>query len=788
MLSHLDRKLWRDLSRMKGQAFAVAMVMGCGLAMMIMARSLIYSLEATRREYYEANRFAEVFVQMKRAPNSLAARIKEIPGVATVQPGISAQVTLDLPTLDEPASGLVRSLPDVGSPELNRLFLRRGRWLTPGGGGEMLVGEAFANANDLQPGDEIAMLLNGRRQTFRIAGIVLSPEFIFESRPGAALPDNRTYGIFWMPYKELATAFDLYGAFNYLSLTLEPGALEAPVISELDRLLTKYGGRGAFGRADHPSHIRVSDEIRVLTTVSIGFPIVFLSVAAFMLNAVLSRLLNLQREQIAIMKAFGFTNGQIVVHYLKFAFVIVAMGTVLGGCGGVLLGERLVLMYHRFFRFPDLAFRADRTAFPLALLVCTVAAVAGVFSAVRRAARLPPAEAMRPEPPANYRPAFVERTGIAHLLSHTFRIAVRNLERRPMQALFTVAGLALATGILIVPNGFRDSVAQLLDTQWDTIQRQDLSIGLVEPASAEVNDLFRALPGVLTVEPVRATYARVGFGHRRRQVGIQGIPPDGLHNRILDDHDHLIQVPSNSLVVSVKLAEVLGAQVGDELRVEILDGKRPVRNVRLAGLAGDFTGMTAYMDMTSLNRLLEEGDVITGATFRVDGARRTEFLRALKGIPRVSWVAIKESLRENFRSTTAASIGLIQKIYMVFAIVVAFGVVYNNARISLAERARELATLRVIGFSRREVGAVLVTELVVLAMIAVPLGLLVGTGFAEAIIRSVNTETVRLPLVLTASNYAFAVLVVTIASILSALVVLRMLNHLDLVSALKAPE
>ncbi len=311
---------------------------------------------------------------------------------------------------------------------------------------------------------------------------------------------------------------------------------------------------------------------------------------------------------------------------------------------------------------------------------------------------------------------------------------------------------------------------------------------MVEPDSARITYLFRQLPGVVTVEPFRGAFARIGFGHRRRQLSIQGIPANGLHNRVLDDNNRLIQVPPDSLVVSVKLAELLGAQVGDDLRVEILDGKRPVRNVRVVALAGDFTGMSAYMELASLNRLLGEGDIISGANFRVDGAHRAEFLRALKGIPRVSWVVIKESLRENFRQTTAASIGLIQKIYLVFAVVVAFGVVYNNARISLAERARELATLRVIGFSRREVGTVLVTELVVLALLAVPLGLLLGTGFAKVLVRAVNTETIRLPLVLTASNYAFAVLVVAIASALSALFVLRMLNQLDLVSALKAPE
>jgi len=788
MLSHLDRKLGRDLRRMMGQALAVSLVMGCGLAMMIMARSLIHSLESTRQEYYEANRFAEVFVQLKRAPNAIAEGIAEIPGVATVQPSISVLVTLDLKSLDEPASGNVRSLPEFGEPRLNRLFLRSGRWIGSGTTGELLVSEAFAEANHLVPGDDLALLLNGKRRHLRIAGIVLSPELIFESRPGAALPDNRTYGTFWMPYKELARAFDLDGAFNFLSLTLAPGASERPVIAEIDRLLTPYGGRGAYGRADHPSHIRVSDEIRVLQTISVGFPVVFLSVAAFMTNAVLSRLLALQREQIAILKAFGFTNHQIVLHYLKFAFVMVVTGTVLGGFGGVVLGHRLVLMYHQFFRFPELSFRLDHTAFPLALVVCAAAATLGVYSAVRRAARLPPAEAMRPEPPADYRPAWVERTGIGHFLSHTFRIAVRNIERKPMQAFFTVAGLALATGILIVPNCFRDGVGEILDFQWDVVQRQDVGVGLEEPSSDQVQHLLRQLPGVIRVEPFRQAFVRINYRHQRRQIAIQGLPADSLHNRVLDENSHRIQLPHNGLVVSAKLAQVLGARLGDEMIVEVLEGKRQVCRLPLVGLAEDFAGVAAYMDMRALNRLLGEGDIITGANFRVDAAHRAEFLHALKEIPRINWVAIKESLRENFRQTTAASIGLIQKIYMVFAIVVAFGVVYNNARISLAERARELATLRVIGFSRREVGAVLVTELVILALIAVPFGLLLGTGFAKAILRAVNTETVRLPLILTTNNYAFAVLVVTVASTLSALFVLRKLNQLNLVGALKAPE
>ena len=788
MVSYLDRKLFRDLRRMKGQAAAVSLVMACGLAMLIMSRSLIHSLQSTREEYYRAHRFADVFVGLKRAPLALTDRIREIPGVAAIEPGVSVQVTLDIPGLDEPASGLVRSLPDFRESELNRLFLRAGEWLKPGARGEVLVGEAFAEANKLKPGDNITMVMNGRLQKSRIAGIVLSPEYIFESRPGSALPDNRTYGIFWMPYEELANAFDLDGAFNSVALSLAPAASERSIIAQLDDLLTPYGGRGAYGRADHPSHIRVSDEIRVLTILSFGFPLVFLSVAAFMTNAVLSRLLALQRDQIAILKAFGFGNRDIALHYLKFAFAFVIVGTIVGALGGIGLGSRLVIMYKMFFRFPDLSFHLDTTALGTALIVAALAATLGVLSAVRRAVKLPPAEAMRPEPPANYRPSLIERTGVAHLFSNTFRIALRNLERKPMQVFFTVAGLALATGILIIPNCFRDSVAQILEFQWDTVQRQDVTIGLVEPDSESAKFPLAQLPGVMSIEPLRFAPARIHFGHRHRQVPIQGKDPQGVHERVIDAKYRIVEVPSNGLVISAKLAEVLSARLGDQVTVEFLEGRRNKVNVPLVGFSEDFAGLAAHMDRHALNRLLLEGDIINGASFRVDGLHWRDFLRELKEQPSVSWVVVKESLRTNFRNTTAASIGLIQTIYLTFATIVAFGVVYNNARISLAERGRELATLRVIGFSQREVGAVLITELVILAIIAVPLGLAFGTFLATGILQAVNTETVRLPTVFTPRNYAFAVLVVSIASTLSALVVLRTLKNLNLVSALRAPE
>jgi putative ABC transport system permease protein len=786
-MSLLDRKLLRDLRALKSQALAVALVMACGLAMMIMTRSLILSLETARNTYYEEHRFAEVFARLKRAPNSLREQLAAIPGVATVETSIAMQVTLDVPGLAEPAVGLINSLPERHEAVLNRLYFRAGR--APFGNtsrGELAVSEAFADAHGLKPGDTISAILYGAKQTFRLSGIALSPEFVFEAPPGAALPDNKTYGVFWMPYKELATAFQLYGAFNTVALTLGPGASERAVIAAVDRVLLPYGGRGAYGRQDHPSNRRVDDEIRILRGLSIAFPLVFLSVAAFMTNSVMSRQIALQREQIAMLKACGFSNAQVGAHYFKFSLAIVIVGVGIGGAGGVVLGRQLVQMYHLFFRFPQLAFLLDTRVLVAAAVVSALAAFAGVAGAVRRAVRLPPAEAMRPESPASYRPALLERAGAARWFSASLRMALRNIERHPFRSGLTCLALALATGILIVPNSFRDGITYVIDFQWDIVQRQTVTLSLVEPGPARAIADFRHLPGVVLAEPFRFVPVELRAGPITRRLMLQGLPARGTLSRVIDAQPQQLTLPARGIVISAKLAEVLRVRPGDEVIAKVLEGEERELAVPIVGLAEDFAGTAAYMELHALNRLLLEGNQISGAHLVVAAGRWDEFLRAVKNTPRAAGCTIKNSIRDGFRKTTGESIGLLQRIYMLFAIIVAFGIIYNSARISLSERARELATLRVLGFTRGEVGAVLVGELVLLTLVALPFGLVVGSAFARGIIVSVNTETVRLPLVLTAANYSFAVLVVAVASALSALFAARKLADIDLVSALKA--
>ncbi len=789
MISPLDRKLLRDIGKMKGQVVAVSLVMACGLAMMIMTRSLILTLESTRSAYYQEFAMADIFATLKRAPLSVGEQLADLPGVATIETRVAVDVTLDLPGLAEPATGHIISLPEDGGPQkLNRVFLRSGRFPRSDERRQVVLGESFATANGLANGDSLVAVINGRRQTLEICGIGLSPEYVFEARVGETLPNHERFSVIWMNYRALAVAYDMDGAFNDVCVDLAPGADPQPVIEGMDRLLARYGAGGAFLRKEQQSAQRLDDELRVLHSLAVAYPLVFLSVAAFMVNAVLARIVRLQREQIAQMKALGYSARQVGIHYLKFVLVIGVLGTVIGGIAGRLMGGGLVNMYTLFFRFPSLVFKMDHSALGLALVISLGASVLGVMTVVWQAVKLPPAEAMRPEPPADFKPSLFERVGLTKFFSPVTRMALRNIERRPWQAVFTASGLSLATGLMVLPGAMSDSIDYLLTFQWNSQQRQDVSVFLTEPASGRGFHDLEHLPGVIRAEPIRSVQARMKFGHRHRKTSITGIPPDANLNRMLDADGNVIEMPEEGLVMSEKLAEVIGASIGDEVQIEVLEGKRPTLSVPIRGLVTDFAGVFAYMDISALRRQMNEGDTINGAYITLDHKHWDEFMRELKDTPQAAVVMVKRDQLQAFRETTGQSIGIIRTLYFVLATIVAFGVVYNSARIALSERSRELATLRVVGFSLGEVRRVLVGELAFLVIAALPAGLLFGRGLALFIMSSFSTETVRLPIVITTSTYAVAILVVLTASVLSFALVSRMIGKLDMVGVLKARD
>jgi len=788
MINTLNRKLLRDIGGMKGQVLVVSLVMACGVAMMIVSQSVILSLERARDAYYQRYRMPDVFGVLSSAPLSLRNRLSHINGVTTVELRVVKNALLDMEGMQEPVRARLVSLPEEGEHGLNQIYLRRGRLPQAGAQREAVVSEAFAQAHGLQIGDRITAILNGHRDHLDICGVGLSPEFVFEAAPGQTLPDNRHYGVFWLRYPSLAAAFDLDGAFNDFCMDLSPGTDPQGVIEAVDEMLATYGSPGAYALSDHPSSKRLGDELRIVRALALAYPMVFLCVAAFMVNSVTSRLVRLQREQIAQLKALGYTSWQVGRHYLNYALVIVAIGTALGIVAGWRLGHIMLAAYTRLFHFPELQFQLDQRALVMALLVSVAAAVLGVAGAVWLAVKLSPAEAMRPEPPADFKPSLLERLGLTRGAGLVFRMALRNIERRPTQAWFTVAGLALATGLLVLPGALADSVDQLLTYQWADHFRQNVMIHMRSPASRNMQHDLEHLPGVSLVEPVRGFMARVSHAHHARRLYILGFSKNSklIHPR--DTEGRALVLPSEGLVLSQKLGEVLGVKVGDSIQVQTLEGRCESLEVKVRGFMADFYGMSVYMDIDAVRRLLREGETMTSAMMSVDANRWDDFMREVKTQPKIEFAGVKKNELAAFRASTGQSIGMLRQLFLWLAVIVAFGVVYNSARIALSERGRDLATLRVVGLTKREVAGVLLGELTLLVLVALPLGLVFGSVLASYVISAVSNETVRLPHYISSITYANAVLVVLAAAAASFAMVGFMLNKLDLVSVLNARD
>ncbi|HPM65159.1 MAG TPA: ABC transporter permease [Piscinibacter sp.] len=787
----LDRKLLRDLRLMWSQALTIALVVASGIGGFITSLSAVDSLALARDEFYADARFADLFAAVKRAPNALASTLAAQPGVAEVQTTVEQMVRVELPGVSDPILGQLIGMDPQRPFSLNRVTLASGRALDGAGvrradgSLEVLVSEGFAQARGLKPGSTLKALVNGRQRTLIVVGTALSPEFVFAGLWG--MPDLRGFGIFWMDREALASAYDMNGAFNRIAIRLAPGASEPAVIDALSRLLAPYGGRQVNGRADQISHAMLDNEIKEQRVLGTVLPAIFLGVAAFLLNVVVSRLVATQREQIAALKALGYPNRDIAAHYLKLVMLIVAVGLLLGMVVGDRLGAMFTGLYTEFFRFP----RFEHHMAPWLLLVSmgiTVAtAVAGTLNAIMATVRLAPAEAMRPPAPGRYRRTLLERLGIRGM-SPALRMIIRNMERRPWRTTISIGGVAAAVAIVVLGNFFRDAIEYIVDAQFNVAMRSDVAVWMVEPGDDIARLDLARLPAVTQVESTRFVPVTFRHGHRSERSLIRGYDGRAVLYRVVDAENHATTLEGMGLVITDRLADKLGMRVGDTLLAEVEEGRPRSVALTVGATVREMMGLNAYMDREALNRALGDGDLSSGYVLAVERGREEGLLEAIKSLPRVAGAFSKATMLRNMQEISARNVRIMSTILTAFAAVIAVGVVYNNARIALAERGWELASLRVLGFTRAEVSALLLGELAIVIGVALPLGMALGFGLVHLISGLLASDQFYFPVVILPRTYAWAALCVLAAGVVSALIVRRRIDTLDMVGVLKTRE
>lgn len=787
-MSPLDHKLLRDLWRIKGQALAIGAVIGVGVMMLVMMTGLVSSLGETRAAYYERYRLADVFVPVKRAPERLASHLAQISGVAAVETRISGRALIDLPTQSLPVQAQALSVPERRRPALNDIYLTHGRFPALGRTEEIILLQSFAEAHDLLPGDSLMATMNGSRREFKITGLAQSPEFLYVTAPGELVPDDSRFGVIWMNRAGLAAAYDLEGAFNEVLLGLTRGTAVEAVLDRADQLMSPYGGSGAYPLADHFSNRFISEEISGLEAASKGVPPIFLAVAAFLLYIVISRMVQSEREEIGLMKAFGYTDLEVGSHYFKLILVI-AVGGALAGClAGIASGRAMIGLYGIYFKFPFLVFRLDPASFVTGVMVSVVSASAGGLWVLRRVFALTPAEAMRPPAPADYSRSGGLGKTLSALLDQPSRMVLRRLTRQPVRMLGAMIGIACGMGLSVAMITIYAGFDRTIDLTFSVVDRSDVGVTFTQPVSDKTMFELRRIKGVARAEPVRHVSVVLRNGVHSYRGAITGLPQAPVLNRALDESSAPIEMPQSGVVLSSVLADILKIKAGELLTVEVREGRQPVLQIPVASVAQALLGAPAYMDLSALNQILREPGRVSGAYLSIDRTRGDEIYELLQDMPRVAGLSLKEQARLAFEELMNTGAGAMRYVMGAIAFVITFGIVYNAARIAYAERIRDLASLRVIGFSKAEAAFVLLGELAVVTLIALPFGAVLGYYLSFGIAAGFSTDLYQIPAVFDPVSYGQAMLVVIAAAVVSGWLVKRDLDRSDLIDALKTRE
>lgn len=789
VLHPLDVKLLRDARRLWGQLTAATLVLASGVAVLVMSQYLFDTLKQTQETYYDRYRFADVFASVRRAPLRLERDIAALDGVRDVMARITEHARLDVAELIEPASAVLVSAPRSTRPNINDLILSQGRWPAPGRHDEAIISNEFAAARGVRPGDSLTAVINGRQRSLRVVGIGQSPEFIYAIAPGDILPQHERFAIVWMTRDSLERAFDLDGAFNEVVVRIERTANPDTVIDALDRLLEPYGGVGAYAREDQLSHAFITGEIDQNKASGRILPPFFLLAAAFMIHVTLSRMIASERPQIGLMKAFGYSNSAIAGHYLKLAVIPGLAGGAAGIAFGFWSGEQVSYLYTEFYNLPFIVHAPPASTAVIGLAASLGVCLTSALLAVRHAVALSPAVAMRPPAPAHFTRGWADMLGVIAVLTGPGRMIVRNITRRPLRSALTSVGVAAGCALMIAATFMYDSMDRLMAIQFNDIQRDDVTLAFpLEQPCRVLLDIAR-MPGVRAVEGARSVPVDIVHGARSERVSLEGLDPSPQLKRPVDAFARPIAIPAHGVVVSRHLADTLALTVGEDVRMTVLEGRRPTLVVPLRDVVEDHIGLNAYMSAAALGRALKEAPSISTAHIRLDPDQRASFYEVVKRSPVIQTVSERRYIVEKMDQTMGENQAIFSFVFSLFAGTICFGIVYNAARVSLSERGRELASLRVLGFSRTEVSLVLLGELGVLVLVAAPLGCVFGYGVAWTMITTMfDADLVRPPLVVTPARYAAAVAYTVVFAVVSGFVVRRRLDQLDLIEVLKTRE
>lgn len=787
----LIRKMFRDLWENRGAYVACIIIILIGLMIFTSYSKVIDNLIMAQQTFYKSQNFADGFIELEEMPYDEAVTLGSIRGIDSIQGRMVKDVRVLFSGSTENVYLRLVSMDTSQDKILNDVMLIQG---SPLDAKELniWVDNKFFEANNLELNQEILVIAAGKKKDLRVVGMGRSPEFIYAMRTSSDIfPTPQTFGIAYMPLEIMKNIFSEGGNINNIVFTLKPGFLYEDVEEEIKPELTKYGLKSIVSRKDQLSHLLLTEELKGIKSVARSLPTLFLGIAGMILFITLKRMIERQRGQIGILKAFGYTRKEIMLHYLSYAVFIGSIGGILGSAAGTALSYPFTTMYEMFFNMPGLegsitySYFLTGTAFSLFFSV-----IAG-YSGARGALSLEPAEAMRPPAPIIGKEAFLERIRVFwNMLTVQGRMAVRNISRHPGRTVFMFLGIMFTFALLSLPWTMKDLSDKMLIDQYEKVQTYNIKIPLAAPLKQkEIERELSRYPGVKILETMTEVPITLKNKWLQKDVVLLGLIQNSQLYHILDKEGKEVPLPKDGILLSERLAELLDAGSGSEITLESQLMKDPERKaaITVTGVIPQIMGINAYMDINSAQELIGQGRIATAIILDMNEEHVPSLREDYRNAGTINGIESSTQLLEQSKELMASFNAAIV-VMVFFGMVTGFAIIYNASLVTLSERSRDLATMLVLGMTPREVLSVVTFEqwfIGIFGMLAgVPLTKMLLVGMAQ----SFNNDIYTMPSTTSGVSFIIALVFTVISIWLAQQIAARKISAFDLVEVLKDRE
>ena len=789
----LDIKLLRDLYRTRGLILAIGGIITVGIMTLVTMRSAYLNLSLAKDSYYQQCRMADFWIDLKKIPLAEVEKLVQVQGVSEIQPRIQFSATVDLEDSVQPINGLVVSLPDQRQSILNDIVLRQGDYFSDQKENEVIINEKFAREHSLYPGQTFELMLNERKQEVFVIGTAISSEFTYLLGPGAIMPDPKQYGVFYIKQSFAENSLNFQGAANQVVGRISPSAdvNVATILDQCESRLEEYGVFATTPLKDQASHQFIQSEIDGVGAMSKVLPVIFLVVASLILNVLMTRMARRQRVVIGTLKALGYSDTRIFIHFLQLGLVVGIIGGIAGALLGYFSSVGLTVAYRQFYEFPNLTSGFHWGAMVIGMIASIVCAAVGSMIGAYSALKLQPAESMRPAPPKTGGNVLLEKVGwLWQRLSTGWRMALRGVMRNRMRSLVGVFASAMGSGLLISGLMMQNGQTYMVEFQYDKIAKSDIDLVLSAESDMDVVNEIKQLPAVDYVEPQLIVPCTLVNGPYKQKSSITGLVSNPTLTVPHSRNGIQVSIPRYGLVIGRQLADNLHLQAGDTFTLIPNRGEKQPVDVKVATISDGYVGISSYAHIDFLSEKIGEKQVANSVQMKVNNNEQAivDLYRELKEIPGVEAVQNQAQIESTLRDLLQQVQWIFIVALIMFAGTIFFGSILNASMVTLAERTQEVATMIALGYSRWQVGGVFLRESMIVNLVGAVIGIPLGIALCWITAEGMKTDVLRLPVIF--HNYLIVVAIVTafVFGILAHLVVQNSINQMHVVESLKVRE